>query len=254
MVEVLISTMHLKDPIKLLKKMNIESDAVIINQCDCSNESIINYNNHRIKIISTTDRGLSKSRNLAIKNSTAKILIFADDDFKYSHNYVNEVINSYEKYPLADIMIFGAVRNDDHVYKKFPNGRLKSRSKYNINSIRITAKRDVVLKKELLYDERFGTGTSISCGEDTIFMSDCYKKKCLVFSSDFILCRGIKNDRESSWFHGYDEKFFIDRGLVYNRISKFGFLLSVYYLIKKYPLYKNDISFICAMKKMILHH
>lgn len=254
MIEVLISTMYLENPIKLLKKMNINTDAVIINQCNYCKHEIINYNNHKITIISTTDRGLSKSRNLAIRNSTADILIFADDDFEYSKDYASVVAHAYEEYPSADIIVFGAIRNDNYIYKQFLNGKLNSRAKYNINSIRITAKRLTVLEKKLFFDERFGTGTDISCGEDTIFMSDCFKKKCLVFSNDFILCRGIKDDRESSWFHGYNEKFFLDRGLVYRRISKFSFFLSVYYIIKKYSLYKNDISPIVALKKMLFHH
>ena len=251
MLQVLISTMHLKDANKLLKKMNINSDAIIVDQTDYDGEEIIDYNGYKINIYHTQERGLSKSRNYALKKSSAKYIIFADDDFEYSEQYSENIIKKYKEYPDADIIIFGAIRNDDFVYKVFPNGRLKSKYKYNINSIRITANRDNLIKSKVLFDENFGTGSKISCGEDTIFINDCFKAKLKFYSDDFIICKGIKDDRESTWWHGYDVKFFNDRGLVYKRISKFYLLLMLYFAIKKYSQYKNNVSFFNALKSMI---
>lgn len=251
MVQVLISTMYLKDPIKLLNKMNIQTDAIIIDQCDYDNHECISFREKKIDIYHTQERGISKSRNLAIKKSTAKYIIFADDDFEYSDKYDEELILQYKKYSDADIIIFGAVRNDNFVYKKFPNGRLLPKYKYNINSIRITANRVNLLKNKILFDENFGPGSNISYGEDTIFITDCFKKKIKIYSSDFLLCTGIKDDRDSTWWHGYNEKYFIEKGMIYRRISKHYFFLMIYFLLTKHSQYKSKISFSKALKLMI---
>ena len=72
--------MYLKEPLELLEKMNIQTPAVIIDQCDENAEEHICFKGNNIDIYHVTERGLSKSRNLAIKKAEADILVFADDD------------------------------------------------------------------------------------------------------------------------------------------------------------------------------
>ena len=83
-LQVLLSTMNLKNDKEvnnLIEKMNIQSDYLIINQTNL-HTSIKNK-----KVITVNEFGLSKSRNLAIKNSTEKYIILSDDDVKYIDNY-----------------------------------------------------------------------------------------------------------------------------------------------------------------------
>ena len=207
MIQVLISTMFLKNAVDLLRKMNIQTDAIIIDQCDRNEFEKIVYNGNNIEIYHTIERGLSKSRNYAIKHSKADIIIFADDDFYYSNGYYNIIEEKYNFYKDADIIVFGAIRNDDFVYRKFKNGRLAPKYRYNINSIRITAKRESLVKMNLYFDERFGTGSEFSSGEDNIFISDCFKNKLNIYTDDYIMCVGIKDDRESTWWHGYNHLY-----------------------------------------------
>ena len=51
-LEVLVSTMYQRD-YDLIKKMNIKSDAVIINQCEEDNQKEFYHDNYRIKWIVT---------------------------------------------------------------------------------------------------------------------------------------------------------------------------------------------------------
>ena len=67
-LEVLISCMHQKNT-DIIQKSNIQSDVVIVNQCDINKTENITFQNHqheecKARIIHTTERGLSKSRNL----------------------------------------------------------------------------------------------------------------------------------------------------------------------------------------------
>ena len=62
--QVLVSCMH--SDIHILEKLNLNHDVVVINQCDVKAEKVSKFDNHII-FIDTPTRGLSVSRNLAIK-------------------------------------------------------------------------------------------------------------------------------------------------------------------------------------------
>ena len=87
--------MHQKDD-SIIKKSNLQTDAVVVNQCD--RDSIedfffLNKDNKRCHVIfiSTTERGLSRSRNMAIKNAIdADICLLSDDDERFEDDYENK--------------------------------------------------------------------------------------------------------------------------------------------------------------------
>ena len=56
-LQVLVSTMHQTYP-SLLEKMNIQSDAIIINQCDRNEFEEFEYKGNNIKFLSFAERGV----------------------------------------------------------------------------------------------------------------------------------------------------------------------------------------------------
>ena len=56
-LQVLIATMHQTDH-SLLEKMNIQSDAIAINQCDRDEIERFTYNGHNILWMSLNERGI----------------------------------------------------------------------------------------------------------------------------------------------------------------------------------------------------
>jgi len=67
-VEVLMSIMS-QNAEEIIKRTNIKSSAVVVNQCDRNDRKNIIINDNNVDYIKTTDRGLSKSRNLAIQEA-----------------------------------------------------------------------------------------------------------------------------------------------------------------------------------------
>ena len=59
----------------------------------------------------------------------------------------------------------------------------------------------------------FGGGTEFSCGEDTIFLQDCVKKGLRIYTTPVTL--GTIYCGDSTWFKGYNDKFFVDKGVLY---------------------------------------
>ena len=54
---------------------------LIVNQT--TEKKLMNSDFPNLKVINSFEKGLSKSRNLALKNATKKILLIADDDVIY---------------------------------------------------------------------------------------------------------------------------------------------------------------------------
>ena len=80
-LQVLVSCMHQQD-YSLLEKMNIQTDAIIINQCDINKFEDIKYRNNLVKFISLNERGVGKSRNNALLKP---IVIFVYLQMKMCH-------------------------------------------------------------------------------------------------------------------------------------------------------------------------
>ena len=69
-------------------------------------------------------------------------------------------------------------------------------------------------EKNLTYSLYFGGGAKYANGEDSLFISDCLKAGLKVYAIPVEI--GEEVPRPSTWFQGYDEKFFHDRGVLYH--------------------------------------
>lgn len=222
--EIAISTMRKNhdEVLEMLKKENIHCGCIVINQCDENRAEELNLENQRIRIFYTTERGLSKSRNMALKNAEADILAIGDDDLFYYDNFEKTILSYYEANSKADIALF----NMDDLYKTFPRKSRKcgffELSGYK--SMEATFRVASIRGKSLQFNEFFGTGSKcFNSGEENIFLADCYHSKCRIFYCKDKIVKRLPG--ESSWFKGYDENFLRDRGAIYYAMSKSLFAL-----------------------------
>ena len=74
-LQVLVSTMHQTD-YSLLEKMNIQSDAIVINQCDRDGIERFSFpfRGHDILWMSMNERGVGLSRNNALMRATGDMI------------------------------------------------------------------------------------------------------------------------------------------------------------------------------------
>ena len=94
-VEVLMSVMNQTD-MSIGHQSHVDTDLLIINQCDHDDYEEQIVDGHLWRMISTTERGLAKSRNMAIKNAKGDICVLADDDEIYEQKIWPEIINSFD--------------------------------------------------------------------------------------------------------------------------------------------------------------
>ena len=101
-LEVLVSALE-KDPMKLISAMNLECDALIVNQG--SRDRSYEYENENklnIRVFESAERGIGRSRNLALDKADSKIVLFSDDDIVYSKGYADSILKAFSADPGAD--------------------------------------------------------------------------------------------------------------------------------------------------------
>ena len=209
-LEVLISAMHQTD-LSLAEKSNVKSDTLIINQCDREGYDEAIFEGHKIRMISTTERGASKSRNMAVDNAVGDICIMADDDEVFSNDYPEKVLAAYQEKPDADMIAFNVSQTDERMKTKTIKEFRESPRMQSYGTWSITFRRESVQKRGVRFNEKFGPGSGvIAMSEDSLWCRDAVKNGMKIYQNPYFLAE--VGQTESTWFRGYTEHFFYDRG------------------------------------------
>lgn len=212
--QLLIACMNQVDK-SLLEKSNIQCDAVVVNQCDEVSRELITITDkhgkkYQILWVNSTDRGLSRSRNLAFENATADICMIADDDQLFDDNMENRIVNAYTEVSDVDVLIFAACCKSKQVSKSLK--KISYLDLLRVCSVQISFRRESINGK-ILFDPKIGAGTGNGAGEETKFLVDCYNYKCKIFFYPTELFK-MRESNTSTWFYGMDSDFFYKRGMV----------------------------------------
>lgn len=249
-LEVLVTTMHQKD-ISKYYEMNLQTNAVIANQSDSDFIQEKFINGSRVKLVTTSTRGTSKNRNIAINNISdeADYVIFSDDDLKFHDGYENIILSEFEKHPEADAIKFNIKCISERKISMKPITEFKKANRRAVTSYGVWAlviKKDVLLNSKLFFNERFGPGTENYCGEDSIFLQKLFNKKVALYVSPLYVAEIDQSD--SSWFEGHNEKFFTVGGMIINEcypLLSWGLVIRS--AIKAYRRKTSDLSFLSIL-------
>ena len=247
-LEILLSCMH-QENLDIVKKSNINTDVLIINQCNRNNNKELIIGNQRIRMISTTQRGLSNSRNLAIHLSDREFCLLCDDDELFLDGVSDKIVTAFEQIPDADIIIFRMKNVPCRLKRK--RYKLGYFACLKVASWQIGFRREAILKSGVLFDPFMGSGSGNGCGEENKFLLDCFRKGLNIYHVPIEIA--VLSPKDSNWFHGYNKTFFYQRGTTTRYML--GFLLSVfyalYYVIKKKSLYEKETHPLTALLTML---
>lgn len=232
-IEVLVVTMNQMD-YSLYDKMNLSTDAVLANQCDEYKYEAICKSGKNIKMISTSSRGVGKNRNTALIHSSAEICVFADDDMIYVDNYEEIIRNAFEEIPDADIIIFNIETIGTETRSRRLNYKIKRVHMFNClnyGAARIAVRRNSLLKRNVWFSLLYGGGSKYSSGEDSLFLTESLRKGMKIYTYPAKIADISQGT--STWFNGYTNKYFNDRGIwLANAFPKLKYILSIYYSYK----------------------
>lgn len=249
-VEVLVATMNQED-FSILEKMNISSDALIGNQCEYNEIKYTKYKGHNITFYSFAEKGVGLNRNNTLMRSKADICILADDDMVFHDGYEQVIEQAFLDHPEADVLCLNI---DDEprirpVNKKVFRVRWYNYGQYG--AARIAFRREAIIKNGIFFNLSFGGGAEYSQGEDTLFLFECLQKGLSIYAVPITIAKLIEC-RESTWFSGYTEKFFFDKGVYYGCLHfSLSWLLGLRYCIKYRKRYKEKFSCLHAYRMLV---
>ena len=253
---VLISCMHQENH-DIVNRTNIQTDAVVVNQCDkdeIEEFDIVNKQGKlcHIKFISTKERGLSKSRNTCIDNADgADVCLICDDDEILIDNYEGIILDAYREHPKNIVNTFSLIRNDSN--RRYSEKPVKIGLKQCIKttSHQITFSRPLIKKYGIKFDEKMGSGTGNGGGEENKFMLSCYKTKCPMNYQPSII--GSVEPGKSVWFNGYDKKWIYNWGWSMRRAlgTGLGFCYIIYFVLTHKKTYGKYMGMFTALRRAL---
>lgn len=241
-----------QDTDELPRKMRLKSDAVIVNQGDSDSEEELIRNGKKIRVLNRKERGVGKSRNLALDNAWGDVVLFSDEDIVYEDDYAARIIQAFRRRPDADLILFNVRVN--------PNRRTywteKSKRVYWFNCGRYptfsaAVRLDRLKESGVRFSHLFGGGAPYSNGEDSLFFMDCIRAGLKVYAVSSVI--GTERSRKSTWFKGYDEKFFFDRGVLFHFLyGKWARLWALRFVLTKSRIMCREIKPVRALKLLDL--
>ena len=246
-LSVLLSAMYLES-YTYIESLNIVGDCVVVNQCDSEFHKNINDNSRQIYYIETTERGLSKSRNMAIRHATGDVWILCDNDVEYIPGYEQLILEQYEKHPEYDGIVFH-VESPINPVPCFPTERrLNYLSSGKVISYEISFRRDRV--QGIQFDELIGAGTRFKMGEENAFLYECLRRGLHIH---YIPIRIAKLRYEpSTWDTGFDREYMIGRGASFDAMTdRWSWALILQFALRKYKRYRENLKFTEALSGML---
>lgn len=252
-LEVLVAAVE-KDGKLLAKTMGLKSDAVIVSQGSQENYEEFEENGKKIRCFYMKTRGVGLNRNTALQRAKGDILLFCDEDIVLDPGYEATILKAFERNKAADLLTFN-VRVDERRRTYYNKDRHRIRW-YNYGrypAYAIAARRKALEAGRVSFSLLFGGGAKYSNGEDSLFLRDCLKSGMKMYTETAEI--GEEVYRESTWFKGYTEKFFVDRGVLFHFLyGKMAMVWTLRFLLTQKGTVCKEIPFgkaFCLMMKGI---
>lgn len=213
---------------------------VIVNQT--TEDAILKSDFDTIKVVNVFEKGLSKSRNIAIQHACKDILVITDDDVVFDLKFAEMILKTFNKRQSFDGFRFRFKDEFGNFTKKYPEKFLSNLSGFevlNASSIELVIKRISILNK-VVFDEDFGLGSKIILGEEAVFLSDAKMKGLqLGFAPKTI---ATHNNKTTTQVISNEVKYY-NQAAVFYRIFKNKYLLWVF-LKLFFDLKQGNIAFL----------
>lgn len=130
---------------------------------------------HGIDVYLSTEKGLSKSRNFALRKCVTDWIWFQDDDIELIFDRFLALLDNIKDFDSDLLLVKVASREQpDEGFKNYDRYAVnKTLLAFRISSIEIFAKVGFLRKNNIKFDENLGLGSSLPSCEENLFFYDC---------------------------------------------------------------------------------
>lgn len=197
----------------------------------------------KFSIINDNNKGLSRSRNLAIRHCQTRYMLLCDNDVRLLPGFEQHILTAIKKHPDSAAITF-KVRTPSGA--DFKNYRMDSFSHNKLTACK-TCSIEIVVDREQIdsvrFDEQFGLGAIYPVGEENIFLTDLLShRKSVTYYPEYIC-----EHTEFSSGALLDKNAYSLRGKVFLRIfGKKGLVVGTLFWCKKEKFRLNSIPKLAA--------
>lgn len=248
-VQIGVSTMRLQGDAVPLRMQVQGHDVFFIDQCGRDGREETEFAGTRFSIIHSAERGLSRSRNLAMTMARAELLWLCDDDVRIAKDAEETILAAFATHPKADGIAFNVPSDtkDRPQREIVQEHALHLRNAMRYPTYRFVYRRESLVNAGLRFDERFGSGAIYTSGEDSLFTAACLHAGLKLLAVPCEIAR-VKHE-DSSWFEGFTDKFLHDKGALFEAIFGYGLPYCALMLLR-HPDWRAGRSFWKALRVM----
>lgn len=200
-----------------------------------------------IKIIKLTSKGLSKSRNVAIRETYTEWVWFQDDDFSINEIQLSSFLDSSLTSSIDIALIrIGSLENREKYYKNYGDySKFTRLLSLKVSSIEIIAKVNFIKENKIEFDEKLGLGTELPCCEENKFMLDSFDKGANIYFCSKTICyhTTLPENRNVDYAKNLQAKGFF--------LKNFSFPLALILILKWAFTIKSKFNFLKNLKLLI---
>jgi glycosyltransferase involved in cell wall biosynthesis len=181
-LEILVSTMNRNSLDFLIPMFPFchfsEFSILIINQTEEDDLLVSEF--PFVRVINSFEKGLSRSRNLALKNAIGKIILISDDDEVFKDDFDTIIINTYNNFPKAVVISFQVENSEGRLFRKYSKKtkiKLDVLDLFGIFSPEISINKTIFDVLSVEFDTDFGLGSTFPMAEEAIFLMDLKSRK-----------------------------------------------------------------------------
>ena len=142
-----------------------------------------------VRVIRLKSTGVTASRNAAIREATAEVLVFGEEDVTWLPAGLAEVLATFDDNPRLAVLLGRANDETGALRKRYPAIR-ESANMWNsarVGTIELAVRPEMLRQANVTFDEDFGAGTPNFLGDEYIFVADANraKLKCDYFPITF---------------------------------------------------------------------
>ena len=142
-----------------------------------------------VRVIRLKSTGVTASRNAAIREATAEVLVFGEEDVTWLPAGLAEVLATFDDNPRLAVLLGRANDETGALRKRYPAIR-ESANMWNsarVGTIELAVRPELIRQANVTFDEDFGAGTPNFLGDEYIFVADANraKLKCDYFPITF---------------------------------------------------------------------